>query len=302
MNRIATIPFQTALSVGFMRMQERADDLQRQMASGRKVNAWSDLGARAPRSVAAHGAIARLTAQGDAARTVGTTLALYDAHLGHAAGAAQRLRAEIQQAIGLGEAAGLDEAIREAFAAFAGAMNAEEQGRPLFGGSNSAERPLRETVFADLPMHNRAIAFASDSVRREAELLDGERLQYGTAAHEVGSELYDAFRDLAIAGPFNGRLTDTQRSTLAAATEQLAGGIDTLRAAQGANGRQQQRLDRIAARAEEREILYTAIASKAEDANLAEVAGELTRVRSGLEASYAVFSQLSRLSLTQYLR
>lgn len=302
MNRIATIPFQTALTGGFMRMQERADELQRQMASGRKVDAWSDLGARAPRSVAAHGAIARLAAQSDAAKTVGTTLALYDAHLGHAAGAAQRLRADIQQAIGLGEATGLDEAIGEAFAAFAGAMNAEENGRPLFSGSNSAEPPLRETRLTALPLHNRAIAFASDSVRREAELLDGETLHYGIAAHEVGGELYDAFRDLATAGPFNGRLTDSQRSALEAAIGDLSGGIDTLRAAQGTNGRQQQRIDRIETRAGERQILYTAITAKTEDSNLAEVVGELARVRSGLEASYAVFSQLSRLSLTQYLR
>lgn len=302
MNRVATIPFQQTLSVAFQRSQQRANDLQLQIASGKSVQTYGDLGQLAPRNISAHAMLTRIEAYSDTAKSVGTTLSLYDAHLGRASDAGQSLKNKLLDALAIGESMGLDQEIENGFAAFTGAMNASEGGNPLFGGTNTAESPFRPETLGDLAAYDRNTAFANDSIRASATFLDGQNLKYGVVANAVGADLFDAFKTLASLGPLNGKLTDAQKSAINQAIGELDRGVDTVLGAQGVNGGNQTRLERLERQGEDRHILLSGIVGETEDANLAEIAGQLAQTRTMIEASYSVFSQLSRLSLTQYLR
>ena len=60
-------------------------------------------------------------------------------------------------------------------------------------------------------------------------------------------------------------------------------------------------VETLATRSDERSLLWQDIVSRNEDADLAQVAIDLTRQKMVLEASYSVFAQLSKLSLLSYL-
>ena len=143
--------------------------------------------------------------------------------------------------------------------------------------------------------------FGNDNVKASAEISDGLNVLYGLVASDVGSGLYHAFRALAEAGPLGVTPTAAQTAKLNEALGLLDSGLAQLRTSNADNGRKLAEVDTLTTRAQERSLLWQDIVSKNEDADLSEVALNLTRQKSVLEASYSVFAQLSKLSLASYL-
>jgi flagellar hook-associated protein 3 FlgL len=67
------------------------------------------------------------------------------------------------------------------------------------------------------------------------------------------------------------------------------------------NGRKQSQVDMLETRAKDREVLLTDVIGQVEDADLGQVALDISQRQTILEASYSVFAQLSSLSLTRFL-
>jgi flagellar hook-associated protein 3 FlgL len=120
-------------------------------------------------------------------------------------------------------------------------------------------------------------------------------------ASEVGADLYQAFRTLAEAGSIGTTPTPAQAAKMNEALGQIDMGLAQVRTVNADNGRKLAQVDTLATRAEERSLLWKDIVSENEDADLAQVAIDLTRQKMVLEASYSVFAQLSKLSLISYL-
>lgn len=83
---------------------------------------------------------------------------------------------------------------------------------------------------------------------------------------------------------------------------QIDAALPQVRSINAENGRKQAQAETLAVRGEERSDLLTTLISDAEDADYGEIAMQLTQQQTVLKASYSVFTQLSELSLTQYLR
>jgi flagellar hook-associated protein 3 FlgL len=110
------------------------------------------------------------------------------------------------------------------------------------------------------------------------------------------------FRTLADAGPFTGALTPAQHAALKAAGTALDDVMTGVRALNAENGHRQAKAETLATRADERANLFKGIISANEDADLGQIAMDLSQQKTMLQASYSVFSQLSSLSLVDYLR
>lgn len=302
MTRVATVPLQHIMAAGIMHAQQVLQTSQTQLATGKKAPDFASLGTDGVRNMTAHSLAAQQTAYAAVATRIGTTMALYDAHLGAIDDAATTLRAKLLTAIGTGQTAGLDADFATGFDQVRAALNASVDGVPLFGGAQTDGNPLQPANFAAMAGQDPATTFTNDNVKAVARVGDGTDLQYGITASDVGTGLLGAFRTLADAGTVGATATPAQLDAMKAAVGQIDGGLDAVRAAAAGNGRNQAQAETMATRAGERGDLLAGIISTNEDADLGQIAIDIAQNKTVLQASYSVFSQLAGLNLGLYLK
>lgn len=302
MNRVATIPLQNILASGIQRAQHSIATSQEQLATGKKVSSIAALGSDGIRILSAHTLAARQTEYEKVSTQIGTQLSLYDAHIDNIDTVSTTLRSQILTAVGTGNAVGLQDAIESSFGQIGAALNASVDGVSLFGGSQTDGSPFTPTKLADMAGLAPAAAFTNDNVRANARVGDNVNIQYGITASDVGTPLMAAFRTLADASPIGNPPTALQTAALTTAIGQLDQGLTTVHSVNAGNGRNQAQADTMATRASDRVDLLNSIISRSEDADLGQIAIDLAQNKSVLQASYSVFSQLSGLSLGNYLK
>jgi Flagellin and related hook-associated proteins len=302
MSRVATIPMQRTLFAAIERSQNKLSETQLHLASGKKAQDYADLGTEAVRTLTARSLLARQEAHGTVAKRLGTTLAIQDANISSIESSTEAMRIEIMKAIGTGESPGLHEAINAAFQQVRAALNANEGGVPLFAGSQTGQLPFKPETLADLVGTPAADMFSNDGVRAKARVAEGLDVEFGVLASDLGSKIMEGFRVLAEAAPFGEKLADSQATALSDAMKQIEEGLTQIRSINAENGRKQAQIETLEGRAEDRTILLTELVSRNEDADLAQVASELTQRKTVLEASYSIYSRLSDFNLLQFLR
>lgn len=302
MTRVATIPLQRTMAGAIQRSQQMLAVTQTRLATGKKAEDLAALGTETVRNLSAHTLVAQQDAHAKVAKRLDTTLAMYDANISSIESLGAGLHQQILTTIGTGEGAGLQDAIEAAFAQFRSALNAGEGSTPLFGGAQTDSPPFKPETLADTIGLDPAGAFGNDQVRASARVADGLDVEYGLLASELGTDMLAAFRALAEAGPITDKPDATQMDALRA----VLGTLDVANKAVGAvnagNGRRQAQVETLTTRAEERALLLRDVISRNEDADLGQVAIDLAQQKTMLEASYSVFSQLSGLSLLNFLR
>lgn len=302
MTRVATIPLQRTMASAMSRAQEKLAATQIQLNTGKKASTFADLGTESVRNLSAHTLLARQEAQSTVSKRVGTTLSLYQANMEGMEDAVSDLRTSLMNVVGTGDSAGLQEAIQTAFDQFRTSLNASEGGTPLFGGGQIDKSPFSVDTLAQAAVTPGTAAFHNDNVRANARVAEGVDVSYGIGASEIGASLYEAFRTLGAGGEIGMKPTDAQLDAIKQAVSQLATGLGDLRAVNAENGRKQNQVDTLTARGEERGLVLKNVIQENEDADLGQVAIDLSQQKTVLEASYSVFSQLSGLSLVNFIK
>jgi flagellar hook-associated protein 3 FlgL len=301
MTRVATIPLQRTMASAISSAQEKLAITQKQLSTGKKATDFASLGTEAVRNLSAHTLLEQQKAQSNVAKRVGTTMSLYQGHIEGVQTANTDLRKQILTAIGTGQSAGLQQAMESAFSQMRSSLNATEGGVPLFGGSQTNSAPFSVSKLADAATVPADQAFHDDNVLATARVADGLDVQYGVNASSFGSGLYEAYRAMAQIGPIGDTLTDAQVTALQGVVTKMDSGLKQLSAVNADNGRKQSQVDDLTTRGEERSLLLQQVIEDNEDADLGQVAIDLSQQKTVLEASYSVFSQLSSLSLVKYL-
>lgn len=302
MTRIATIPLQQAQTAGMARATNKLNDVINQLSSGKKAPDLAGLGSDAVRSLSTRNMLARQEAQGKAASQLGTTLSLYATNIGAIDDTATSLRTALLTAAGTGNGSGLQGTITSAFQQFRNALNASDGEVSLFAGSQTQGVPFKPATLADTVGATTATAFADDGVRASARVGDAIELTYGVSARELGGDLLQAFRTLAEAGDIGSTPTAAQKSAMTSAADQIQKALAGVRSIDGDNGRKQALVESLGTRVQERSTLLKGVIADAEDADYAQLSTELDQQQQVLKASYSVFSQVSKLSLTDYIR
>lgn len=301
MTRIATVPLQRTLADAIQRNQEKLAVSQQQLATGRKAADYAALGTETVRNLSAHGMIARQDAFSAVGKRIGTTMAVYQNHLDALDDTMQSLRNAMLDAVGTGNAAGLQAGIEAAFNQFRAMLNADEGGVPLFAGGRTDTSPFSPETLSDAAAIPAEDAFRDGTVRATARVAEGVDVAYGIPAGSIGRDLYEAFRTLAQGGPIDGQVSAGQGDTLRQAMDRIDAGLSVVRAANAANGRKQAQVEDLSTRAEQRALVFQDVIASNEDADLGQVAVDLAQQQAMLQASYSVFARISDLNLTQYL-
>lgn len=301
MNRIATIPLQRSMSQAIQQAQGKLATTQLSLATGKKALDYASLGTETVRNLSAHTMVSREEAHSAVATRVGTTLELNDSYLTAMDDSVTSLHTDLLAAIGTGQSAGLQDAIQAAFDQYRSSLNASEGGVPLFGGAQTSS-PFTPTTLADTLTTPVGQAFTNDQVKATARAATNLDVEYGIVASDVGSGLYSAFQTLAAAGTITDTLTPAQKTAMEQAASQIEEGLKSLRTVNSSNGRKQAQVADLGTRADARIVSLKDIISQNEDADLGQVATDLASQKTVLEASYSVFSQLSGLTLLNYLK
>ncbi len=301
MTRISTLTIQSQFQATMVRQQQEMSETVVKVSTGKKVATYADIGADTGRVLTARSMLTQIEAQRGITDRVATSLSLYQARLSEMDQATSTLRAGILDAIGTGNAPTLIKDAEATFAQFRAAMNAADDGLPIFAGSRTDEQPLKAERLADVAGLDPDAAFTSDEVARTARVTPGLDLSYGIDAKEFGKKFIAAFRTIAELGTLPPRPTQAQLDKLAIAKAQLDEGLVELRSVDARNGRAQNRVDEIVTRAEDRKIVLTSAVSEVEDANAASVETELLGRKKMLEASLNAYAMLNSISLSNYL-
>jgi len=302
MTRVATIPLQTTLSGAIMRAQQDLATSQMQLNTKKKATDYAGLGLDAVRTLSARSMlVTQETYQTNISR-VSTTLSLYQANLEQIDSSLGDLREELFNAIGTGNSPGLQGMIEEAFKGLRASLNATEAGKYLFAGSQNATAPFLPEKLEDIAGIDPEEAFANDDVRQSTRAGEGVDVQYGIGASDVAKKLITAFQALAEAGPIGDTLTEEQTKALTDAIELFDAGVADVRTVNAQNGRRQAQVETLETRAEDRVKLLTEVIGSVEDADMGQVALDITQRQTILQASYSVFAQLNSMSLANFLK
>ncbi len=302
MTRVATIPLQATLSGAIQRSQQNLAASQLQLATEKKVNDYAGLGLDAVRTLSARSMLATQETYKTNIGRVSTTLSLYQANLEQIDSSLSDLREELYTAMGTGNSPGLQDMIKDAFSDVRASLNAKEAGIPLFAGSQTSATPFVPESLEDIVGIDAAAAFANDGVRQSTRAGDGVTVEYGIGASDVAAKLIPAFQALAQAGPFGETLSDDQKQAIADALDLLDAGITQVRSVNASNGRKQAQVETLSDRAQDRVDLLTSVIGSVEDADLGQVAIDITQRQTVLQASYSVFAQLNSMSLVNFLK
>jgi len=302
MTRVATLTLQNTLSTAMARAQSDLAAANLQLDTHKKVQSYAELGSDAKRMLSASSMLAQQQAQSAVAKRVDTTLGLYQASISTIDDSVSALQTRLLKAIGTGDSPDLDSAIEGAFADFRDSLNTSEAGVPIFAGSQTDAAPFKPRTLADMAtLTPPDAAFGNDAVRTTARLGDNVDVQYGIGASDFGTGLVQAFSTLAALGPFGDKLTDAQMAGLKTAMGQIEGGLSDLRAVDARNGDTMNHVESLADRADERANLFTQVVGDAVDADLGQVAMDISTRTTILNASYSAFKQLNNMSLMNFL-
>lgn len=299
--RIATITLQQTMRASMSRAQENIATTNERIATEKKANDMAELGTDGVRTLSTRSLLAGQQSQGKAARELGTTLSLYDANIGAIDTAASELRTTLVTAVGNGATGGVQQAVENAFAQYRAALNATADGKSLFAGGQTDTRPFLPATLADTAGATAATAFAADGARASTRVADDVDIAYGITANELGTDMLAAFRTLAEAGTIGSTPTAAQLDSLRTAIGQIDAALPEIRAVNAANGERQQQVETLAIRADDRAVLLESIVAEAEGADYGQLSIDLALQKQYLEASYSVFSQITSISLLDYL-
>jgi flagellar hook-associated protein 3 FlgL len=300
MTRIASMGLQQSMIDSIMQSQGRLASLQDQLATGKKAANYRDLGADAAKTISARAIIDRTAAFQSTGKQLANTLELYDVKYTQMSEMAGKLKSALALRNDQSSTS-LQETIEQSFDEFRSVLLSDDAGFPMFAPPQGEGAPFKIDTFSDATQSDDQV-FGVPTGRNSALVADGIMMAYGSDARMIGSDLMAAFRALASQPPLSGPLTSAQETAINQAIGSIRQAEIAINTATAQNGDNLRRLESLDTIAERRISTLTDIISSYEDVNIAEVASKISQQKTLLETSYAAFSQLSNLSLVNFLR
>ena len=308
MTRVSTFGnYQSAL-LNLMSAQSRGLEAQKRLSTEKIADDLSGYGRGAETLTALKSAQSRITGfiqTGEAVAARMTTQALaFD----RVAGGADGARQAIAEAIASGRADGLMLEIQSYFQTAQDGLNAKHQGRYLFAGGDTQNQPVTVDTLADLAAApDVASVFANDELATVSRLDENATLQTGFLADDVGTELFQIFRDIqeyhtGPNGPIDGQIDDATRDFLTTQLGRLRDAHNNITNEAARSGAIQARVDSILTSHDNQKISLQELIGDRTDADPAQAVTDLQMAQFSIQASAQVISQLQSTSLLNLLR
>ena len=185
----------------------------------------------------------------------------------------------------------------------------DANGNYLYAGENDTQPPVSVTSLSQLAaLPSVANAFSNGTMKKSVMVGDGQSVQVGVLASDVGSGLMQTLKDLATfdAGT-NGNLaagtslTDTQSTFLSGEISSATDAATAVNNAAASNGFVYNQLQDAAANQSTLSTMYKGFVSNIQDVDMATAITQLNQNQTALQAAMQVTAQLNKISLLNYL-
>ena len=302
-----TLRFATQTQYDLGRITRDLADLQTQLATGKKSLELSGYGEEASQIISFSTAKAGIESRRAAISEVVARFDQQTAALHKAAQSSFDLATAIRTAISANDGRGMETELELAFSSISNALNETYNGQPFFGGERYGAGPIKTRTLDQL-----AVAAIPADVFDEAtrqQLFDmgvGAPIPLAEKASEFSQGAFEAMKRLKLLIDANGGtlpqgLSGAMQAELDTLARQLeTAGID-MSNAEGRAGQLQQSLERESVRLEERNNMLKKALGGVADADMAQVAIQLNSLTLQYQALGKSYSQLSSLSLLNFL-
>lgn len=223
--RVATnIQAQYMLSA-IMQATRKLNTSQQQVASGKVSSEYSGIGGKTAALEAARASAARADAYQSNTQSALNQVDLQDSQLTQLSKVAGNLHQAMLMAAGNNDATGFMTDVQAIFDQAAQILNARDSnGNYLFGGDKDDTPPFNVTSLSQLvSLPNISAAFSNGTQKKSVMVGDGQPVQIGVLASDIGTQLMQTLKDIATfdAGPsggFSAQLTTAQQNFLSSET------------------------------------------------------------------------------------
>ncbi|RMF09302.1 MAG: hypothetical protein D6763_07950 [Alphaproteobacteria bacterium] len=307
MTRVSSFGHNQVMLSQLLENQSRLFDGQKQINTGKKTDEFRGLTREAETLLGAKSLKTRTETYLNTIADVKRKLDTNNVYLETIRSAGEDLRQVVIETLGQDQALAFSESLEQAVATALTALNAQVGGVYIFAGQRTDTKPVDADTLADLvAAPSAASLFQNDTNHLKARVNDNVEIRHGVLASEVAQDLLTSLKaiadfDAGAGGPLDGPLTAAQRTFLEGEMANLTAAVDKVQSFVAQNGLRQQRADSI-----EQELLGTSdfldvFISDIEDVDLAKAITKVNSDQAALEASYRIVSQLSRLSILDFL-
>ncbi|PHZ85267.1 flagellin [Paremcibacter congregatus] len=307
MTRVSSFGHQQVMLSSLLNNQARVFTDQTQITTGKKEEKYAGFASETSTLLGAKSVFGQTKGYLRATDHVERFLSTNDIQLGSMVSSAQNVRDTILEAISQEETFALNELMGEAYTSMVSAMNTNIGGVYVFSGGRTDVEPVTAKSVADLlALPAVTDMYENDQRRPAAKVGQNTLLEYGLLADEVSTSVFQVFKDIAAydagpSGPLSGQLNTAQLTFLKGELANMDAALDDLRIFVARNGTRQNNVENFSNEYEAQEVFLETFISDIEDVDVAEAVTRLNNDKVALEASYKITSELSKISLLNFL-
>ena len=309
MNRISTAGnYQSAL-LNLMSAQARQADAQTRISTQKNATDLAGFGRGSESLTSMKAAQARVQGFVNAGEAASARIDAQDLALNRIGDALSGLAGAIGNAVANDSGVTLLLELDNAFRDVTGGLNAQHQGDYLFSGSRADTPAVNVSTIADLmAAPDVASTFQNDQLAMTSRLSEGAPTRTGILADAVGETVFQIFRDIQAysndpaTGPLNGTLTAAQKTFLSGKLTELKTATSAVTTITAGNGSLSKQVEAMTASNNSQINALSELVSNRTDADMALAITDLQLAQVAIQASAQVVSQLSQVSLLNYLR
>ena len=242
-DRVATNSQSQYMLAQIAQAEQAMTKSQEQVASGKVSSDYAGIGAKTSALEAARASAARAGAYQANTSAASNQVDLQDTELTQLSSVAQQLQQALTTAVGNNDATGLMQQVQSIFDQASQILNSKDaNGNYLFAGDKDNTAPFNVTSLSQLAgLSNVSDAFSNGTQKKSVMVADGQSVQIGVLASDIGTQLMQTLKDVATfnagsSGNLSATLTGAQSSFLTSeipVAQQAATGLNTATAANG---------------------------------------------------------------------
>ena len=307
MERVATMMQSQAMLSELTRSQRNLFDAQREVATGKRINEFSDAPSDLGALLAARAADSRAADFAAGAKSVRQRRDLQNTHMEELADVVGDLKQTVLDAIANNGGLALKSEMDGAVKRMVSILNTQVDGKYIYGGTRQDVPPVTVQSLTDLlALPATADAFQNNAVAQSAKIDNAQTIEFGQLASALGQPLFDIIRqlgafDAGVNGPIADKLTTVQSDFLTTMLPGLTQAYQDANEALARNGVAYRAADDAVNQHADTRATLAGLISDIEDVDMAEAITKLNNAQTALQASAKTFATVQNLTLLDYL-
>jgi flagellar hook-associated protein 3 FlgL len=306
-DRVATNAQSQLMLSQIMQSENALNKSQAQVTTGKVATDYAGIGDKTAVLEATRSLSERTTAYQSATTAASTQVDLQNTQLSTLSDLANTLRTDITTAVANNDGSQLMSDAQSVMDQLNQVLNSKDaNGNYIYGGDNNDQPPVTVSSLSDLTsLSNVSQAFQNGTKTNSVMVADGQSVQVGVLASDVGSQMMQTLKDIADYVNTNGSLTSdmtsTQSNFLSGEIQSATDAGTQVNAVASTNGSNYQALQNALTTQTSMSTTYNGFVSDLENVDMATAITNLNQNQVALQAAMEVTSQIGQISLLNYL-